>query len=112
MSSIAKIVLPVALLGAVAGGAYFLLGGESGPTKPPSVAHQPEENRDTKPEAQPIKPAVATEGQPLTQDPANQRRVANVPGEAHSDAPQGVRGKVLKPNGEPAAALEVYREAL
>lgn len=108
MSSIAKIVLPVALLSAVAGGAYFLLGGDSGPTKPPSDTHPTEENRDKKPEAQPIKPAVATEAQPQSQDPANNRRVANVPGEAHSDAPQGVRGKVLKPNGEPAAALEVY----
>ena len=108
MSSIAKIALPIALLGAVAAGAYLLLGGNSGPTKPPSSSQPIEEGRDKKPQEQPVKPAVATEAQPQSQDPANQRRVANVPGEAHSDAPQGVRGKVLKPNGEPAAAQEVY----
>jgi uncharacterized GH25 family protein len=102
VSNAAKIVVPLALLAAIAGGAYYLVnqGGDApAPIAAPPVV-EPAPSAPT-----PIAPAVAP-----TQDPAPalERVKADTNPSASSDAPQGVRGRILLPNGAVAMGVPVF----
>ncbi|MBM3963017.1 MAG: carboxypeptidase regulatory-like domain-containing protein, partial [Planctomycetes bacterium] len=101
MSNIAKIVVPLLLAGAVAG--WYLTQPSApepvvAPPEPPPVVQTPVE-----PEPAPV---VQSQGQqPTTPEP--DRRATTI-GDSHADAEQGVRGRVRRPDGAPAAGVPVY----
>jgi len=103
VSNVAKFALPLLLLAALGGGAAYYLTQtppDAPPTPPAPVTVQPTPDQ---PPAPPVQPEVATLP---PQDPI--RTQANGPAtNAHADARQGVRGRVLLPNGAPAQGLPV-----
>lgn len=107
MSNAAKIAVPTLLLAAVAGGAfYFLSGGEiAAPVAPPVVTpaepRQPVPQEPTKPVQAPIQTAVVQQGEVRTEAKASDTH-------ANADARQGVKGRVLRPDGTPAAQVPVF----
>ena len=102
MSNVAKLAVPLLLIAAAAGAAlYFLNREDVTPIAPPSgytlVVMQPK--------AEPKQPAVVAVKQ-TSNEP--DRVVANAAkGNSHSDAAQGVKGRVLHPSGEPAVGIPV-----
>lgn len=104
MSAIAKIAVPL-LLVAAAGGAFYFLGqggaAPAVPAPPRDEAPRPAE-QDPRPE-QPAQAQAPTE----TQRTEVERRDVTDIGDAHSDAPQGVKGRVLLPNGSVAVGAKV-----
>ena len=107
MSQTAKIAVPLTLLAAAGVGTWFFLQ-RTEPVAPvvPEVT-QPQVQQPVQPEQPKVAPIAAEVTAPKTQEPV---RVAAEPvrGQAYADAPQGVRGRVLLPNGTPAAGLPVY----
>lgn len=105
MSSVAKIAVPLLLVAAAAGGAfyYFNQGGTT-PVAPPSGRQDPQPQTPSK--DQDPKPApVETDS---TGNGANVERVeVTEVGDSHSDAPQGVKGRVILPNGTAAVGVKV-----
>lgn len=105
MSNATKLAVPALLLVAAAAGAFYFLHGSGTdlppppkPTVAPTVPHQPP-------------PEPAADPKPVVAEPAREpERVAAKPsaGRTLADAPQGVKGRVLLPNGQPAAAVPVY----
>lgn len=101
MSNAPKIAVPLLLLAAVAGGgAYYYTSQQHEP--PPTVTPTPA----TTPKA----PEPKVEPAPVVQLPVKTEptRVVADTGMTHADAGQGVTGRVLLPNGEPAAGVPVY----
>lgn len=99
----AKILLPVLLLAAAGGGAYYLLDGHEAPPAPRSVTPPPEVQT---PEVQ--QPAVAPSATVEQPSEPVGRTALDLSNRADADAPQGVRGRVLLPNGAPAEGVPVY----
>lgn len=105
MSNASKIAVPLLLLGA--GATAFFYVNQSGndlPTPtPPAVVHQ-----DPKPQPK-VEPAPVAQAAPVTTHQEPQRTEARpTDGNAHTDAKQGVKGRVLQPNGAPAAGVPLY----
>lgn len=107
MSNAQKIAVPALLLTALAAGAFYFLN-SSGNDVPAPVPVAPVEQKPVPavPPPQPdVAPAVSLV--PVKQDPV---RVEARPLDtnARMDAPQGVKGRVLLPNGAPAASVPVF----
>lgn len=104
MSSVAKIAVPLLLVAAAAGGAfyYFNQGGTT-PVAPPS-GQQPQKQpeQDQGPQDPKTAPAKAKD-----QEPRPIERVEVTEGDSHADAPQGVKGRVLLPDGSAAVGVRV-----
>ena len=102
MSNISKILVPLLLLGVAAGGVAYYFSTQGG-TEPAPVV--------TAPPAAPPKPVESLPQQPVpvtTQAPQEPPvRTAVVPNTTDSESPQGVRGRVLLPDGRPAANVPV-----
>lgn len=100
MSNVAKIAALLLLI-AAAGGLYFLNSGTAAPTPPPissTPVITPVEQKPTRPKAVEAPQRVAQ----------TDRVTASGNGDnAHADAPQGVKGRVLLPNGQPAVGVKV-----
>ena len=102
MSNVAKLALPLLLLAAAAGGAfYFLNQGDSTQVAPPSGDPTEVVTKDQNPE----EPKVVESSKP-TSDP-QRVEASGATGNSHSDAEQGVKGKVVRPNGQPAIGVTV-----
>tara|TARA_R110002072_G_scaffold228234_3_gene385044 strand:- start:15526 stop:17586 length:2061 start_codon:yes stop_codon:yes gene_type:complete len=102
VSNVAKLAVPILLVAAAAGGAfYFLNQGDTTPVAPPSgntpAVRTPEDQT-------PEKPEVVEVVKPVTQPQRVEAAGAN---NAHSNAAQGVKGKVFLPNGQPAIGVTV-----
>ena len=104
MSAVAKIAVPL-LLVAAAGGAYFLLGQGGGTPAVPA----PPQGEGPRVEAQDPtpRPVVQAQAPAEVQRTEVERRDVTDLGDAHSDAPQGVKGRVLLPNGDVAVGAKV-----
>lgn len=104
MSNLAKIAVPLLLITAAAGGAYYFLN-KTGPTPvAPPAGEVPKVAPVSNNEQQP-KPVEANKG---TQENSGRVAATSVPGSnSHADAPQGVKGRVLLPNGDPAVGVPV-----
>ncbi|MFT4513120.1 MAG: hypothetical protein ACI89X_003524 [Planctomycetota bacterium] len=102
MSNVAKLALPILLVAAAAGGAFYYFNQDDvTPVAPPSGAPPAVVIKDLDPD----KPKVV-EADNTVRDP-QRVEATGATGNAHSDAPQGVKGKVLLPNGEPAIGVTV-----
>lgn len=102
MSNVAKIAVPLLLVAAAAGGAYYFLnqGGET-PIAPPG--NEDVQTPDpVKPKQPDLKAQTGGKAKPIVRTEA-----ANAPDNAHSNAPQGVKGRVLLPDGNPAVGVSV-----
>lgn len=102
MSNASKIAVPLLLLAGVAGGlAFYATRGthDSPPTAP--VAPTPAEPRRDPPAK--VDPVAA----PVSQEPVRTAVTAGTAGNANDTAPQGVRGRVVLPNGQVAAGIPV-----
>lgn len=97
----AKIVVPLLLLAALAGGAAYLLLDQ--PTVTPEVPTATAPEQPTQPKATGPAPITAP---PAIQEP-QRTEVDASQGAAQADAAQGVRGRVLLPDGTAAAAVTV-----
>jgi len=97
-----NILVPLLLLGAVGGGAAYYVSTQGSSEPAPIVAPTPKAPKpaDPAPPQEPVKPATA----PVQQEP---ERTAVVPNTTEADLPQGVRGRVLLPDGRPAANVPV-----
>ncbi len=100
MTNSSKTLLSLLLLAAIAAGVYLFQDGT--PTAPP-VPTNPDPTPPSAPPPSNPEPEVAT-----TPPVSTERVVAttNV-GTSHADAPQGVRGRVVRPDGAPAAGVQV-----
>jgi uncharacterized GH25 family protein len=102
VSNTTKIVVPLLVLAALGAGAFYFLQSDGPPVPPAGPApavQQPEP---------PATPDVAT--RPAKQEtlPATAELIRTaVPGASNSNAAQGVRGRILLPNGSPAADVQV-----
>lgn len=106
MSNVAKITIPLLLLAAAGGGAYYFLNDPDPTPVAPPRGEVPKVDPVSNKEQQPKLVEVANDG---TED-NNTGRVAasSIPdGNSHANAPQGVKGRVLLPNGEPAVGIPV-----
>ncbi len=103
MSNAKNLLVPLLLVCAVAGGVAWYLNQETQPAPTPEkpTIDVPVET----PPEKPVVPSVATD-QP--QDPDRNAVNPNAAGDGNADAPQGVRGRVLLPNGQPAVGTPVY----
>lgn len=103
MSNAAKLFVFLLVVAILGGGAYLLLQPEtplSTPTPPMPTAPQPVEQP---PQAPPVRAEVAT------QEPAAERVAANTAVDtAGADAAQGIKGRVVRPEGVPAAGVRVW----
>ena len=104
MSAVAKIAVPLLLVAAV-GGLYFVVGqGGDSPAPPAPPGSEPARVAEQDPTPGPAAPAQAAGAAQRTE--IERREVTEV-GDAHSDAPQGVKGRVLLPNGDVAVGAKV-----
>jgi uncharacterized GH25 family protein len=98
-----KILLPILLLAAVGAGAWYVLGSDPDVVAPPD-SPPPIETPPATATPEPAAPAVAPTPTPVE----NQQRVEVAAGPtAAADADQGVRGRVLLPNGMPAKGVDL-----
>lgn len=106
MPNVAKIAVPLLLLTAVGVGAFYYLNQQKAPVAAPENAGPKTAAPETPTDPEPKGPQVDTVEQ--IQQPALEREAASGPlGNSRSDLPQGVRGRVLLPNGQPAANVQV-----
>ncbi|HEU4417850.1 MAG TPA: carboxypeptidase regulatory-like domain-containing protein, partial [Planctomycetota bacterium] len=100
MSNTSKIVVALLVLAALAAGAFLALGASDGPPVPaagPASAVQPPPQPGTPPQAL---------AEPATQN-LIRTAVSGAMGASNSSAAQGVRGRILLPNGSVAADVPV-----
>jgi uncharacterized GH25 family protein len=107
VSTATRILVPLLLLGAAAGGAFYFLN-QSAPVELPSAG--PRDPAQPKQEPRPEPEPVAAPPPVRVDPPARpERTVAGaVSANAHADAAQGVKGRVLLPNRTPAAGVAVF----
>lgn len=101
MSNTPKIVVPLLVVGAVA--AWFLL--QQAPPEPVAPPLDPVVVTPPPPDTGPAPIVQAQEPLTATKEPDRQ---AGAIGNSHADAEQGVRGRVRRPDGTPAAGVPVY----
>ncbi|HEB53687.1 MAG TPA: carboxypeptidase regulatory-like domain-containing protein [bacterium] len=104
MSSAAKILVPLLLLAAAAGGAYYYLNHGDTPAVVPQApdvvqVEQPQDPQEPTPQAE--SEQVVAEPQPMRSE------ATGAVGNAYADAPQGIKGRVLLPSGQPAVGVPV-----
>lgn len=100
MTNARTIVLSLLAVAAVGGGFLLLQSPPAPPPKPEPPAPQPA------PAVGPTPVQPATAPAPSTPEPTRTAAPA-IAGQSHADAPQGVRGRVLRPDGAPAAGVQV-----
>ncbi len=103
MSNATKIAVPLLLLAAAGGGAYWYVNHGAGDAPPITSPERPV------PAPQPQQPAplpAPVSPVPAPQPTVDRTAVSSDPA-SHADAAQGVRGRVLLPSGEPAANVQV-----
>lgn len=103
MTNAAKIVVPLLLLAMAGGAAYMFLNSSGDPTPVAPVQKEPKPAQPT-PKEPPPTPAAATT--PVVQEPMR-TQVEDTNGASQADAPQGVRGRVVQPDGRPAQGVSV-----
>lgn len=102
MSSVAKIAVPLLLVAAAAGGAFYYLNqGDPTPVEQPPGVEQQDPEQDQQP-----KPQQPVQVPEVNRTEVERRDVTDV-GDSHSDAPQGVKGRVLMPDGRAAVGVKV-----
>jgi uncharacterized GH25 family protein len=102
VSNVAKLALLLLLLAAAAGGAfYFFNQGVSTQVAPPSAEPAEVVTKDQNPEKPKVVESTNTASEPLRVE------ASGATGNSHSDAEQGVKGKVFQPNGQPAVGVTV-----
>jgi len=102
VSNVAKLALLLLLLAAAAGGAfYFFNQGVSTQVAPPSAQPAEVVTKDQNPEKPKVVESTNTASEPLRVE------ASGATGNSHSDAEQGVKGKVFQPNGQPAVGVTV-----
>jgi hypothetical protein len=103
VSNVAKIAVPLLLLAALAGGGFYLMQSTNqAPPVTPVVPPAAPAPQDPTPEA-PVQPMQGSAPKvELPREPSTGRTTSR------ADAPQGVRGRVLRPDGAPAADVPVY----
>lgn len=102
MSAKNQLVLPLVLLAAAAAGAFYFLQRTDAPVVGPPTGTQAPQPEQPPPTTTPeTAPPVAA-----PQDPVR-TAVTGAGSTAHSDAPQGVRGRVVQPGGTPVEGCEV-----
>ena len=104
MSNVAKIAVPLLLLAAAAGGTAYYLSSQPGGDVTPVIA-PPVQDPTPQPKVEPAAPEPVRAPAPTTTTETS--RVAASSNNSNADAPQGVRGRVLQPNGTPAASVRV-----
>lgn len=102
MAKASNVLVPLLLLAVVGGGAAYYASTQGGSEPAPIVAPTPTPAKPVEPTPapQPVRPVTAQ----AHQEPERTAVVANT---TESDAPQGVRGRVLLPDGRPAAKVPV-----
>ena len=106
MNSAAKTLLTGLLLLAVAAGAYFFLFGGDNSSAPSAPTNpSPEQNEPKPPQPEPDVVRAVEDPKPAN---ADRREIVTRGPEASADADQGVQGRVLLPNGSPAAGIPVF----
>jgi len=103
VSNVAKIAVPLLLLAAAGGAYYFLNKTDPTPIAPPSGT-QPENPQKAKDDTN-QQPNIATSD--TTNNTTDRVEAKMAAGNSHRDAPQGVKGRVLLPNGQPAVGIPV-----
>jgi hypothetical protein len=111
VSNVTKILVPLLLLGAAAFGAYKWSQSANDLPVPPNpnqvtTPAQPKEEPKQDPKSD-TPTAPVTTNLPTKQDPIR-TEVKATDTNAHTDAPQGVKGRILQPNGTAAAKVPVY----
>lgn len=107
MSNVAKIAVPLLLIAAAGGTWYFLNKTDPTPIAPPSGSQPENPSKDTT-NQQPEGPkAVTSKVTQPSSSTGNGRVEAVDKGNSHNDAPQGVKGRVLLPDGTPAVGIPV-----
>jgi protocatechuate 3,4-dioxygenase beta subunit len=101
VSNTAKIFVPLLVVGAAAAW-YF-----TQPGSPAPMAPAPEPPVAAAPPVEDAPPPVVQAAPPTTVAPEPDRR-SNTLGNSHADAEQGVRGRIRKPDGTPAAGVPVF----
>jgi uncharacterized GH25 family protein len=106
VSNVAKIVVPLVLAAAAAGGAYyFLTKGGATPIAPPSTTTPTTGEETTK--TKPVAPIAVTRDNGGADASKRVEASPLASGNANADAPQGVKGRVLMPDGTPAVGVQV-----
>lgn len=107
MSNAAKLFVPLLVVAALAGGAYFALQSSTPDLTPTPSTQQPATPPAEQPKGQPEVPQAPVRAQSTPQDP---QRVAasSAADNSNPDAAQGVRGRVLLPSGSPASGVQVW----
>ncbi|MFK7741225.1 MAG: carboxypeptidase regulatory-like domain-containing protein [Planctomycetota bacterium] len=118
--SAAKIVAPLLLLAAIGGGAYYFLSKSTDPVVAPTDGSSNaageanpggQDPGDQDPGGQnPSGIQVAqsgSAGQSETPTPVERTELSGPSGQAHSDAPQGIKGRIMLPDGQPAVGVSV-----
>jgi len=103
VSSVAKIAVPLLLVAAAAGGAFYYLN-QTDPLPVAPPAGEQEQRQD--PVKEQDKPTEVVQAEP-DGDRTQVRTDITETGESHSGAPQGVKGRILLPNGQPAVGIPV-----
>lgn len=105
MSNLTKIAVPALLLVAAAAVGYHYLTGS--PTEPPAPPPPVRVSQPATPTPAPDLQQAAPATAPVAPQQVRES-VKTSNAQARLDAPQGVKGRVLQPNGSPAAAVPVF----
>jgi uncharacterized GH25 family protein len=103
VTNVAKIAVPLLLLAALGGGAWWYLNHGTGDVRPAASAP---EAPPAAPE-QPVELPAPVSSTPPVEAPRDPARTELADPAANADAAQGVRGRVLLPTGAPAANVPV-----
>ncbi|MEC7582742.1 MAG: carboxypeptidase-like regulatory domain-containing protein [Planctomycetota bacterium] len=106
MNSAAKTLLTGLLLLGLVGGAYYIFFGPNNSSAPSAPSNPGAEQRDPEPPKPPPGVVQVADG-PNTADEQRREIVTRGP-DTSADADQGVQGRVLLPNGSPAAGIDVF----
>lgn len=106
MNSAAKLFLPLLLIAGAGAGIYYVTNQpDAGPPAP--GATQPADPAPEQPKRAP-EPVDQQTAEVRTEEPRSERTQVQTFADSGAGAPQGVRGRVLLPNGQPAANIPVY----
>jgi len=106
VSNVAKIALPLALAAVAAGSAYYFLS-KPGTTPIAPPTNQPAKTAPAEDTNSSAAPASVTDTANTATRTERTEADSTATGESNADAPQGVKGRVLLPNGSPAVGIRV-----